>query len=105
MKKYVKLGLIALLLILTFTFLTGCDDGVIPPIISSYTVYFNSYDGVSGYLYVDGVYEGYLYPYSYVTVSLSPGSHSVTLDSTYCGPITVSYDGQEFYIDSYYNVW
>ena len=106
MKKYLKIGLIILVFVVGMLALTGCDGGVvIPPIISSYTVYFSSYDGVSGYLYVDGSYIGYLYPYSSLTASLSSGSHSVSLNSTFCGYINVTYDGETFYVNSNYSVW
>ena len=106
MKKFVKIGLFALMLILVFTFFTGCDGGVIPPIItSSYTVYFSSYDGVSGSLYVDGSYEGYLYPYGNISAYLSAGSHSVTFNGSFYGYITVSYSGETFSLDSYGNIY
>ncbi len=104
MKKNFKFLLLGLLLIVSIAILGGCTV-VVPPVISNYTVYFNSYDGVSGYLYIDGVNEGYLYPYSYVTVTLSSGSHSVSLNGTFCGYVTPSYNGENFYIDSQYNVW
>ncbi len=107
MKRYAKIGLVILAIVLSLTFLTGCDGGgvIIPPVVSSYTVYFSSYDGVSGYLYIDGINEGYLYPYSSLQITLSAGSHSVSLNGTFCGYVNVSYSGETFYIDSYYNVW
>ena len=84
----------------------GCDGGVyIPPLVTSYSVYIYSSDGVSGYLYVDGKNVGYLYPYSYVTVTLSSGSHSVSLNGAFCGYITPTYDGETFYVNSNYDIW
>ncbi len=106
MKTYIKYAVIGLILILSVVSLMGCDGGVyIPPLVTSYTVYIESYDGVSGYLYVDGANVGYLYPYSSVSVTLSSGSHSVSLNGAFYGYITPSYNGEIFYVDSNYNIW
>ena len=95
-------------MVMMVTALTGCTgEVIIPPVISTYyTVYINSYDGISGSLYIDGQYEGYLYPYSYVSVTLRANYYyDVSLNGIYCGAIIPSYNGQNFYIDTFYNIW
>jgi hypothetical protein len=90
--------LLIVLAVLSMGF-TGCG-AVITTLYASY-IYIDSLDGIYGYVYLDGTYLGYLYPWSYVTAyNVQYGTHTISVYplgffwANYTA--NVSYTGQSF---------
>ncbi len=71
-------------------------------------LYLNSFDGVHGNIYIDGVYKGYLPPKGILNLyNLTVGNHVLTIDTLPNAhpTINVVQNGQDIYMNWQGQVW